>query len=97
MHPIDETSPLWGVDLDEIRETSTEVLVLLTGFDETFSQNVHTRSSYSAEEMVWGARFVDLFNPPTQDGRLSIDIGKLHEWSAAELPTTSTSSLERLP
>jgi inward rectifier potassium channel len=80
VHPIDETSPLWGLTEQDFLEQDVEFLILLTGTDETFAQVVHTRSSYKAEEVVWGARFVNLFNPPTPDGVLSIDIGRLHDY-----------------
>ena len=85
VHPIDETSPLWGMTERDILEQDIELLILLTGTDETFAQVVHTRSSYKADEIVWGARFTNLFNPPTPDGVLSIDIGRLHEYEPAEL------------
>jgi inward rectifier potassium channel len=85
VHPIDEKSPLWGVTERELLAQEVEFLILLTGTDETFAQVVHTRSSYRAEEVVWGARFTNLFNPPTPDGVLSIDIGRLHEHEPAEL------------
>jgi inward rectifier potassium channel len=80
VHPIDETSPLWGLTERDFLEQDMEFLILLTGTDETFAQVVHTRSSYKAEEVVWGARFVNLFNPTTPDGVLSIDIGRLHDY-----------------
>jgi inward rectifier potassium channel len=79
VHPIDEKSALWGMTEDDLLTSDAEFLVLLNGFDETFSQNVHTRSSYKAEEIVWGARFRSVFNPPRPDGRLSVDIRKLDE------------------
>jgi len=79
VHPIDETSPLWGMTEEELLAQDVEFLILLTGTDETFAQVVHTRSSYRADEVVWGARFSNLFNPPTPDGVLSIDIGRLHD------------------
>jgi inward rectifier potassium channel len=79
VHPIDEKSPLWGMTPTELLACDTEFLVLLNGFDETFSQNVHARSSYRADEVVWGARFRSVFNPPRPDGRLSVDIRKLDE------------------
>jgi inward rectifier potassium channel len=85
VHPIDEKSPLWRVTERELLAQEVEFLILLTGTDETFAQVVHTRSSYRAEEVVWGARFTNLFNPPTPDGVLSIDIGKLHDHEPAEL------------
>jgi len=86
VHPIDETSPLWGLTRDQIEEANTELLILIQAFDETFSQTVLTRSSYTADEMIWGARFANLFNPPTPDGTISIDVSKLHDTEPAELP-----------
>lgn len=88
VHPIDETSPLWGVTPREMLAQDMELLILLTGTDETFAQVVHARSSYKADEIVWGARFRNLFNPPTPDGVLSIDIGRLHDYEPAELGRT---------
>ncbi|MBS1787077.1 MAG: hypothetical protein JST85_05110 [Acidobacteria bacterium] len=78
VHPIDESSPLFGKTEQELLTSDAEVLVLLTGIDETFSQTVHTRSSYKAEEVIWQARFGDIYNPPTPTGRLTIDVRKLH-------------------
>jgi inward rectifier potassium channel len=79
VHPIDQSSPLWGWREQDLRASDAEFLVLLNGFDETFSQNVHTRSSYTADEVVWGAKFRTVFNEPDQRGSISIDIGKIHE------------------
>jgi len=85
VHPIDETSPLWGITERELLAQDAEFLILMTGTDETFAQVVHTRSSYKADEVVWGARFANLFKPPTPDGVLSIDIGKLHDYERVGL------------
>jgi inward rectifier potassium channel len=77
VHPIDESSPLHGLTPEQLAESDAEFLILLTGIDETFAQSVHARSSYKVDEVVWGARFANLFNPPREDGTLSIDIGHL--------------------
>ena len=79
VHPIDETSPLFGMTEEDLGECDSEFLVLLNGFDETFSQTVHTRSSYQANEIVWGAKFRSIYNPIDPDGTISVDIRKLHE------------------
>jgi inward rectifier potassium channel len=79
VHPIDESSPLYGATAEDLETWDAEFLVLFSGIDEIFSQRVHTRSSYKAHEIVWGARFTNLFNPPKPDGVLSIDIGHLHD------------------
>ena len=85
VHPIDEESPLWGITAADLVASRIEVLVLLTGIDEGFSQTVHARSSYDGDEIVWGARFANIFNPAREDGILSIDIGRLHEIEDVEL------------
>jgi inward rectifier potassium channel len=84
VHPIDETSPLYGMSAEDLRKSRGEFLVLLTGFDETFSQTVNARSSYLPEEVVWGARFADVFNRPADDGLLTIDVRKLHSIELVE-------------
>ncbi|MDP9122116.1 MAG: ion channel [Acidobacteriota bacterium] len=85
VHPIDSDSPLYGITAEELAARNAEFLVLLTGIDETFSQQVHSRSSYKTEEIAWGAKFGNIWNPP-RDGILSIDIGRLHDIVPAQLP-----------
>ncbi len=86
VHPIDASSPLRGRSEAELLAAEAEFLVLLTGIEETFSQTVHARSSYRATEVVWGARFRDVFNRDSADGDLTIDIGRLHAYEAVPLP-----------
>ena len=61
MHPIDERSPLYGETPESLRDSQSEFLVLLSGFDETFSATVHTRTSYIPDEVLWGYRFANAF------------------------------------
>jgi inward rectifier potassium channel len=90
VHPIDASSPMAGLGHDDLVAGNAEFLVLLTGFDETFSQTVHTRSSYKPEEVVWGATFKNMYNPP-RDGALSVDIGRLHAYQRVPLPAAKAS------
>jgi inward rectifier potassium channel len=78
VHPIDEESPFFGVSEEEFLGSEAEIFVLLSGVDETFSQTVHARTSYRASEVVWGARFKDMFLP-SADGRSTIDVRRLHD------------------
>jgi inward rectifier potassium channel len=78
VHPIDASSPLHGLTDNDLRETDAEFLILLTGIDETFSQTVHARSSYKPHEIVWNAKFANIFNRPSRDGQLTIDVGRIH-------------------
>lgn len=92
VHPVDETSPLWGLSENDFAERDVEFLVLLSGIDETFSQIVHARTSYKPTEIVFGERFVNIYNPVRSDGTVSIDVSKLgltepaeeNEWSVTQ-------------
>jgi len=77
VHPIDDTSPLLGKTTFELEQSQSEILVLLTGIDETFEQTVHVRTSYRADEIVWDARFRSMFLPTSTV--VSVDIGLLNE------------------
>jgi inward rectifier potassium channel len=89
VHPIDEKSPLWGVTAEEFARSEAEVLVLLTGVDETFEQTVHARSSYKGEEVAWGARFSDIY-VKRSDLLIAADMRRLHDVEPAALPPPGT-------
>lgn len=78
VHPIAEDSPLRGLTADRMRADRAEFLILLTGVDETFSDRVHSRSSYIADELVWNARFASLFSAPKPGKSISIDLKRFH-------------------
>lgn len=84
VHPIDKSSPLHGVTREEFLEGDPEIMILLTGIDETFSQTVHARSSYKGEEIVWGAKFSDMYQR-SEGGVISVDLQRLHAFQPAEL------------
>lgn len=74
---------MWGMTEDDLRENGAEFLVLLSGVDETFSQIVHARTSYKPEDIRFGERFVNIYNPVRADGTVSIDVRKLGETEPA--------------
>jgi inward rectifier potassium channel len=79
VHPIDESSPLAGFTKEQLSESDAEFLVMFTGIEETFAQQVHTRSSYKAHEIVIGAKFADMY-VKTPDGGLGVDVNRLDEY-----------------
>lgn len=84
VHPIDEESPLHGLAHEDLQATDAEILVLFTGTDETFSQTVHTRSSYKAEEVIWNARFSDMYVRSADQQLLTVDVRRLHNVERVE-------------
>lgn len=61
VHPINESSPLFRETPQSLRESQSELLVLLKAFDETFSATVQTRTSFIPEEVLFGHRFANAF------------------------------------
>jgi len=84
VHPIDEKSPMYGLTAEDFAEKDAEIMILITGTDETFSQTVHARSSYKPDEIVFGHRFVNIYDPIDESGIVSIDVRKLSETEPAE-------------
>jgi inward rectifier potassium channel len=78
IHEINEASPLFGETEESLREMSVRMIVTLTGIDSTFAQTVHARTSYFAEDFVWGGRFVDV-TTQLPDGRLQVDYTKFND------------------
>lgn len=60
VHPIDESSPMWHLDAPQFEEGDPEFMIIIRGYDDTFSQSVHTRMSYKAHEVLWGHKFVNV-------------------------------------
>lgn len=85
VHPIDESSPLYGLNDDDYVKTDAEILILLSATDETFSQVVHARSSYKPHEIRCGHKFVNIYNKVEDGEPISIDIRKLSGIEPAEI------------
>ena len=79
VHAITPDSPIYGVTEAQMLSRSFEFLVTIAATDETFAQTVHARSSYKADEMLWGAKFRNIFNPPDDDGLMSVDVERIDD------------------
>jgi inward rectifier potassium channel len=77
MHPIDEASPLHGVDLDDPECNVVALLATLTGHDGTYGQTIYARHEWQIEDIVPNHKFVDVINQ-LEDGRLMIDYDSFH-------------------
>jgi len=86
VHIIDKESPLYGVTKDELCASGAEFLIMLTGMDETFSQVVNARSSYRAEEIIWDAKFADIFAYDPGGRMAGIDMKRFHDITRVSTP-----------
>jgi inward rectifier potassium channel len=78
VHPIDSASPFFGKTREDLAKISAELLVLIEGFDDTFSQVVHSMYSYRHDEMVWGAKFIPAFTVDT-NGDLVVEVDRIND------------------
>jgi inward rectifier potassium channel len=85
VHPIGEKSPLAGVMPADLEAADAELILLLRGFDETYYQEVHSRTSYTAREIIRGARFVTILGKNGR-GQATIALDKLGQFEPAPLP-----------
>jgi inward rectifier potassium channel len=80
VHPIDETSPLYGKTAADLAKLQAEFLVLVKGFDDTFYQILHTRYSYRHDEVVWNAKFQPAFSID-KDGDMVLEVNRLGRYT----------------
>lgn len=78
VHPIDDASPLWGLDLDELKLRQAEVMIIVRGFDDTFSQSVHVSNSYRYDEIEFGRRFVSIFHVD-ESGTVMVNVDRIDD------------------
>ena len=83
VHPIDETSPFYGQTEEQVITSQPEIMVLISAIDETFMQTVHSRFSYRLDEIVYGAKFRDVYET-APDGRIRLDVRRLDEYDRIE-------------
>ena len=86
VHPIGETSPLRGFSEASLADTDPEIVCLISGDDETFAQKVHAKTSYDKTDIVWGARFRDMYLGDVD--RVAIDLNRLHEIDRLDAPVS---------
>jgi inward rectifier potassium channel len=79
VHPITPKSPMWGLKHADLVDADAELLVLLIGTDETLSQSVHSRSSYEADEIIWGAKFANMFMRNESEGIIGMNLSRIHD------------------
>ncbi|MDY6899257.1 MAG: hypothetical protein SWZ49_14435 [Cyanobacteriota bacterium] len=64
--------------LISLAELDGELLITLTGLDETFSQMIHARHAYSCQDILWSMRLVDILYH-TEDGKYIVDYKNFHK------------------
>lgn len=89
VHPIDNESPVLNFTADDFQSARVELIVMMRGFDDVFSTIVQQRTSYTHEELIYGARFLPMYGR-SENGRTTIlEINKLNAHEKVTLPAVS--------
>jgi len=75
VHPIDNTSPIFGLNAKDLEAIDAEFIGTLKAFDEASGQMMYSRSSYKSNEIVWGEKFV--YASEQHHGKTFVDVSNL--------------------
>jgi len=84
VHPITDSSPLWGKTPEDLERLQAEVMILIKGYDDSFGQTVHTRYSYRWDEFQWSSKFLPAFDV-SPEGEIVLDLDKMSATASAPL------------
>jgi inward rectifier potassium channel len=93
VHVINEDSPLYNLSKQDIENAQAEFLVFVQGFDETFSNTVISRASYTYEDLIFGAKFSPMFHPNEDNTSTILHLDKLDDFTETILPEGFTEKL----
>ncbi|TDO23591.1 ion channel [Sediminibacterium goheungense] len=85
VHIINEESPIYGFTKDDLTNAHAEMLVFVQGFDESFSNTVISRTSYTYEELVFGAKFLPMYHPSEDGMKTVLHLDQLDAYEKVEL------------
>ena len=82
-HPIDEKSPLRGMDTATMERESVRFVAAVTCVDSMVTAAVHSQHDYSWQDIRFGEQFVEIYTQQPEDGKWMVDYGRLHDTEKA--------------
>ncbi|KAI3374664.1 hypothetical protein L3Q82_021234 [Scortum barcoo] len=90
-HEIDAHSPFWDMSQSQLEKEDFEIVVILEGMVEATGMTCQARSSYLAEEVLWGHRFSPMMS--LAEGFFDVDYGAFHHTFEVDTPSCSAREL----
>jgi hypothetical protein len=85
VHPINEESPLFQFTKDDFANTNGEIVVFVKTFDDMFSNTVAIRTSYTFEEVIYGAKFEPMYTRSNDNSKTVLNLDKLNSYDSVSL------------
>jgi inward rectifier potassium channel len=84
-HTIDEKSPLHGITLERLEKENAFFVASTLSLELVMAASVQSAQDYAWEDVHFGERFVDVYTE-LENGRLTVDYGRLHETEPVPVP-----------
>lgn len=81
VHEINEHSPFWGMCKEDFEINQTEILVFVKAYDEHFSNYVQQRTSYTFDEIIHGAKFVQMYRQSDNQKTTLLELNKIDDYT----------------
>lgn len=78
VHHITEDSPLHQYTEEDMIAAEMEVMVYVKAFDDHFSNTVQQRTSYTHRQLVYGARFLPMYERSEDGGYTVLELDKIN-------------------
>jgi inward rectifier potassium channel len=78
LHRVEPGGPLSGESPESLLAQEAELTLSVSGVDDTSHQTIHARHTWTASDVVFGARLADVTSD-TPEGVFLIDLRRFHE------------------
>ena len=78
-HPVDETSPLFGLGPEALEAMDARILVVFDGLDDVSGQRLNVRRAYNYPDLRFGHVYSDILTPGQEGAPPQLDYGKIHD------------------
>ena len=85
VHPIDEESPLFNLNEFDYKNTIGEILVYIKSFDDMYSSTVAKRTSYTFDEVVYGAKFISMYSKNQSNTKTVLHLENLNSFTRIKI------------
>lgn len=85
VHPIDEESPLFNLNQSDYKSIIGEILVYIKTFDDMYSSTVAKRTSYTFDEVIYGAKFTSMYSKNQSNTKTVLHLENLNSFVKVNL------------
>lgn len=85
VHKIDANSPFYEYTEEDFKNTDIEIIVNLRAFDEIFANTVVQRTSYITSEIIYGAKFLPMYQSSDNQKTTILDLEKIDNYEKVSM------------